>query len=273
MADIFCPSCGTKAAAGHRFCGNCGHDLAPLQELEGTTPPSQPAFPAQKPTGTDAMVPKALPALKARLRLIRGDGIDGFTFQLQGTEHAAGRIAGPILFPDDTTVSPRHALFSLEGATLTLRDLGSRNGTFIRLFEPKKLEDGEIFLCGEQVMRFELYREVEPEKGEDGAVFGGTPLVPYLYRLVQVLPGGATGIAYCSTKKSVTLGRDDCDINFLHDRFISRYHTRIDHVDADFVVRDLDSRNGTYMKLAGDRTLREGDYIFLGRQLLRVEFE
>jgi pSer/pThr/pTyr-binding forkhead associated (FHA) protein len=208
----------------------------------------------------------------ARLRLIRGDGADGFTFELNATEHPAGRETGPILFPDDPTVSPLHATFLYRDGRLFVRDEESRNGTFIRIYDPVPLHDDEIFLCGEQVMRFEAYRPPRPSPIDDGATFGGTPLGPWEFRLVQTLPGNRTGRAFCAMKPTVTIGREDCDMNFFHDRFISRYHSRVEQrADGEYQLTDLDSRNGTYVRVRGELPLSDGDYIFIGRQLLRVE--
>jgi hypothetical protein len=33
----------------------------------------------------------------------------------------------------------------------------------------------------------------------------------------------------------------------------------------------MDSRNGTYVRIHGERQLEHGDYVFIGRKLLRVE--
>lgn len=209
---------------------------------------------------------------RARLRLIRGDGVDGFTFELNSQEHAAGRSEGQILFPDDPTVSPLHAVFYYENGKLNVRDAESLNGTFIRIYEPVPLVDTEVFLSGEQVMRFELYHGTDNEPGPDGAVFGGTPVTAWRFRLVQMLTGNHQGFAYCARKRSVTIGREDCDVNFFHDRFISRYHSRVEERDGGYFLKDLDSRNGTYVRIKQPTPLNDGDYIFIGRQLLRVEF-
>lgn len=207
----------------------------------------------------------------ARLRLIRGDGADGFTFQLNSQEHTAGRIHGAILFPDDPTVSGSHATFFYRDGKLFVRDNGSRNGTFMRVYDPVEIGDREVFLCGEQVLEFQHYRAPKPSPINDGAAFGGTPLGPWEFRLVQMLQGARTGRAYCSAKASITIGREDCDMNFFHDRFISRYHSRVELQEGKAYLRDLDSRNGTYVRLSKETELKDGDYVFIGRQLLRVE--
>ena len=252
-----CHACGFPVAPDHRFCGNCG---APIQqETSGRM--------------AESIYHDSAPLVRrARLRLIRGDGGEGFTFLLNGKEHAAGRTEGPILFPDDPTVAPLHATFYYHEGRLFVRDEGSLNGTFIRIHEPVPINDGEIFLCGEQVLRFSLYRPTAVTVGEDGAVFCGTPVAPWRFRIVQLIRGGRSGVAYCARKRMVTIGREDCDINFNHDRFISHYHSRIEERDGEYILKDLDSRNGSYFRLKKEVPLSNGDYLFIGRQLLRVEF-
>ena len=48
----------------------------------------------------------AMQTARAKLTLIRGDGEDGVSFTLAGTDHIAGRGDCPISFPDDPFLSP-----------------------------------------------------------------------------------------------------------------------------------------------------------------------
>ncbi|MGM0577059.1 MAG: FHA domain-containing protein [Myxococcota bacterium] len=252
-----CHACGHPVEPDHRFCGNCGTPVQP--QLAGRH--------------AESIYHDSAPMVRrARLRLIRGDGGEGITFQLNAEEHAAGRSEGPILFPDDPTVSPLHATFYYHEGRLFVRDEGSLNGTYIRIHEPVPISDGEVFLCGEQVLRFELFRPTPVSVGDDGAVFCGTPVPPWRFRIVQLVRGGEHGLIHCARKRVVNLGREDCDVDFAWDRFISHYHARIEERDGEYILKDLDSRNGTYFRLKKEIPLSNGDYVFLGRQLLRVEF-
>ena len=47
---------------------------------------------------------------KARLILIRGEGMDGLSYHLKADQHVVGR-SGQVEFPDDPFVSPKHANF------------------------------------------------------------------------------------------------------------------------------------------------------------------
>ena len=45
----------------------------------------------------------------------------------------------------------------------------------------------------------------------------------------------------------------------------------IGRVSYKFTLTDLNSRNGTYVRIKSERELAHGDYLFIGRKLLRVE--
>ncbi len=206
-----------------------------------------------------------------KLMLIRGDGQDGTLFPLERREVTLGRAKCEIAFPDDPAISPRHCTFHVADGRVHVRDEGSTNGVFLRIHTPTALSDNQIFLCGEQVFRFERFRPVPVTIGVDGAVFGGTPISPWRFRVVQILAGGHIGLAFCARKRSMTIGREDCDINFYQDPYISHYHARLEERGGQYVLTDLDSRNGTFVRIQEQALLEPGDHVFVGRQLLRLE--
>jgi pSer/pThr/pTyr-binding forkhead associated (FHA) protein len=54
---------------------------------------------------------------------------------------------------------------------------------------------------------------------------------------------------------------------------MSATHARVeaDAAGARFSLTDLNSRNGTYLRLRSERELAHGDYVFIGKKILRVE--
>jgi pSer/pThr/pTyr-binding forkhead associated (FHA) protein len=61
-------------------------------------------------------------------------------------------------------------------------------------------------------------------------------------------------------------------MNFPDDVFMSGSHAKVDMgSEGSFTITDLESKNGTYVRIEGERELGHGDYIFIGKQLLRVE--
>lgn len=65
-----------------------------------------------------------------------------------------GRSSGDLLFPDDPFVSGLHARIRKVRGQLTLEDLGSTNGTFIRVRKEMELRPGDTVRVGSQIFRF-----------------------------------------------------------------------------------------------------------------------
>lgn len=259
METCSCPACGTTIPAEQRFCGNCGHkrELAAVQPV----------------TAAKTMFFGAMQApSRARLVLIKGEGTDGVSYHLNSTEHLAGRSEGAILFPEDMLLSPRHANFFSRDTKLFVRDEGSRNGVFLRICNPVQMESGDTFLVGEQLLRVELSQDDAPVKPDaDGTYFYGSPRRPCHFKVVQVLRGGTVGLVSRARSEHITMGRENNDLNFPQDPFISGHHARVDQVGASFTLTDLSSKNGTFVRIRGETPIGQGDYVFLGQQLLRVE--
>lgn len=249
-----CKSCYSPIPGGHKFCGKCG---APTNFTEdyGSTQ----YFGAMQ-------VPN-----KAKLILIKGEGLDGISYHLNSTEHVAGRQQGAILFPDDAWLSPRHANFFYRDNKLFVRDEDSLNGVYIRVREPTILRSGQMFMCGEEVFNIENAEALTEGPESDGTYFYASPTKNWAFRVVQLLPNGIEGIVVHNSAGKIVIGREDCDMNFIQDRFMSTKHAEVDGGAGKFTLTDLDSQNGTFVRIDQERELVHGDYVFLGKQLLRVE--
>jgi pSer/pThr/pTyr-binding forkhead associated (FHA) protein len=274
-----CPTCGAIIPPGHRFCGVCGNKLP--DEVSGPTPapmadmPSEATSPrGSRPThAKKTMFFGAMQAARAKLVLIKGDGDDGVSFTLAGTDHVAGRVDAALLFEEDPFLSPTHANFFYREGGLVVRDEGSVNGVYIRIRGTVALQANDRFLVGEQLL------EVQPitdearydEPSEDGTYYFASPRRQARFRIVQHLRGGDTGLAYRAQTDGVSIGREGNDINFPDDPFISGHHAQVRWGDGRLVLTDMDSKNGTFVRVRDERALKHGDYVFLGQQLLRVE--
>jgi pSer/pThr/pTyr-binding forkhead associated (FHA) protein len=208
---------------------------------------------------------------KAKLILIKGEGLDGISYHLNSTEHVAGRQQGAILFPDDTWLSPRHANFFYRDNKLFVRDEDSLNGVYIRVREPATLRSGQMFMCGEQVFNVENAEALSEGPESDGTYFYASPTKNWSFGVVQLLPNGIEGIVVHNSSGKVVIGREDCDMNFIQDRFMSTKHAEIEGGSGKFTLTDLGSQNGTFVRVDQEHELVHGDYVFLGKQLLRVE--
>jgi pSer/pThr/pTyr-binding forkhead associated (FHA) protein len=251
--NFVCRSCQTPVPVAHKFCGRCGAAVPP--EILGAR--------------TQFFGQLQAPG-KAKLILIRGEGVEGLSYQLNAEQHVVGRN-GQLVFPDDPFVSPKHAnLFYREG-TLVVRDEGSQNGVFVRVKGTVEAAPGDQFLAGEQLFKLDANPKANDGPAPDGTYFYSSPKHQSLFRITQVLQGGNPGMVVCARGQSLQIGREGSDLNFPGDLYMSAGHCRIEELNGKFSLTDLNSRNGTYIRLKAERELAHGDYMFIGRKLLRVE--
>ena len=248
-----CRSCSSGVPMGHKFCGRCGEAVPP--EI----------LSAQTLFFGDMQNPA-----KAKLILIRGEGMDGLSFHLKAEQHIVGRD-GQLPFPDDPFVSRRHANFFYRNGKLVVRDEGSLNGVYMRVRGTVEISPGDTFLAGEQLFRLDLNPKPTDTAGPDGTFFYSSPKHPSAFRLVQILQGGSVGMTVCARGSALQVGREGGDLNFPGDLYMSGAHCRIEEAEGRFTLTDNSSRNGTYLRLKSERELGHGDYVFIGRKLLRVE--
>jgi pSer/pThr/pTyr-binding forkhead associated (FHA) protein len=251
--NFVCKSCSTAVPMGHKFCGRCGAAVPP-EILNART-----QFFGQ------LQVPG-----KAKLILIRGEGVEGLSYQLNAEQHVVGRN-GQLVFPDDPFVSPKHANLFYRGGKLVVRDEGSLNGVYLRVRGTVDVASGDCFLAGEQLFRLDATPKLNDGPAPDGTYFYSSPKHQSSFRLVQLLQGGAEGMIVCARSNGLQIGREGGDLNFPTDLYMSASHCKIEDNGGKLSLTDLNSRNGTYVKISAERELAHGDYLFIGRKLLRVE--
>jgi pSer/pThr/pTyr-binding forkhead associated (FHA) protein len=210
---------------------------------------------------------------RPRLVAVRRDGTDGATYPFGGEQLDIGRSEGDLLF-DDPHLGARHARIIRKGNNYTLWPLEGRNGVYIRLRVPTMIGDGDHILIGKQVLRLEVVPEIERNLRpamEQGVVLFGTPLAPPWGRLRQMTSAGTSRDVYHLTRSEVVLGREQGDIVFSDDEFMSRRHCAVRFRGGVYEIEDLGSSNGSFVRLRAQHTLNPGEMIRLGDELLRFE--
>lgn len=275
-----CNKCGTMVTPGQRFCPNCGSRIVIAVNFEVETrvgPRSSGVHTAvrepkdAKPGRSTLFFGGAMQAARAKLTLIRGDGDDGVSFTLAGHDHLAGRGDCPISFPDDPFLSPIHANFVYSNNQLVVRDQNSLNGVYVRISGTTELTRGAMVLVGEQVLAIDPAAQPDDLPDAEGTYYSASMLRPATLEIRQNLRGGEVGWVHRVEGDVVTVGRENNDINFPDDPFISGRHAELRISGGVLSVTDLGSRNGTFVRVHDERVLKHGDYVFLGQQLLRVE--
>jgi pSer/pThr/pTyr-binding forkhead associated (FHA) protein len=251
--NFLCRSCSTQVPMGHKFCGRCGAAVPPEILNARTQFFGQLQMPG-----------------KAKLILIRGEGVEGLSYQLNAEQHIVGRN-GQLVFPDDPFVSPKHANLFYRNNKLVVRDEGSLNGVFLRVRGTVDVESGDEFLAGEQLFIVESPPKIGDGPSPDGTYFYTSPKHQFMFRVTQILQGGARGMSVLARTNALQMGREGGDLNFPNDLYMSASHCKIEEAGGKLTLTDLNSRNGTYLRIKDERELAHGDYLFMGRKLLRVE--
>jgi pSer/pThr/pTyr-binding forkhead associated (FHA) protein len=301
-STVVCPRCGTQTPSGFAYCQQCGLHM---QALQPTDPGAQPRVrgPSSPPplrsldaavdphAGTlaqdDGLPPQALAAARGAAPrphvgpgwgtavLVNRDGTDGQRYPLTGEYLVIGRAGCDIAFDDDRFLARQHARIerTADGA-VRVHPLDTVNGVFRKSDAPIDLGDGMTILLGREVLRYE---RVDPEEAKQYplvrhgvALFGSPPREPW-GRLLQLVPSGGHRDVRHLTGSEVVLGREEGDIVFRDDAFMSRRHAAVTWDGQRAQITDLGSSNGTFVRITGPTLLRHGDHVRLGDQLLRIE--
>ncbi len=91
-----------------------------------------------------------------RIALIIGRDATGNAFPVPEAGVHLGRERGDVLFPEDGYVSGLHCRLAWENGRGLLTDLGSSNGTFIRIKEETEVRSGDVLLMGQQLFRITM---------------------------------------------------------------------------------------------------------------------
>jgi pSer/pThr/pTyr-binding forkhead associated (FHA) protein len=266
-----CRRCGGQNDAATRCCKFCG------SPFEGGSAASPQAAEDRPPAARTPVADGASGhELRGQVVVIHRDGSEGGVYTLEGTQSDIGSREGDIVLPEDPYLSPRHARVERRGDTFVLRDLDSANGIYMRLREPAELVSGDMFLIGQQVLRFEVLPESERRVGpakQHGVMVFGTPELPRLARITQYTTEGLPRDVHYLYRDETVFGREQADVVFAEDPFLSRRHAAIsmDRDNMRFGLRDLGSSNGTAIRFRGERPLHNGDQFRLGRHLFRFD--
>jgi pSer/pThr/pTyr-binding forkhead associated (FHA) protein len=254
-----CARCGSPVTTGSKFCATCGAALG------GITAPG-----LQRPSSQ----PGARTDFAFVLVHLDDAGEQRQRFERKTVDTTIGRMDGDIRFPEDVFMSPLHARLSWEEQQLVVRDLGSRNGTWVFLDAPYRLLDGDLLLVGSQLLRFRRLGYPGPHAPEADATKRMGSLIPSadIASLTQLRSdGSARDVIHLSPGRDVMIGREKGDWLFPYDPSMSGQHAMIRSEDADFVVVDAGSRNGVAVAARGAMPLKHQSKILVGDKLMRLE--
>lgn len=301
---IVCDRCRGASDAGSVFCRYCGATLGapaavPPVQMAPTTPEVRSAMlAAAAGTARNSIAASIQP--RGKVLSITREGKVGSSAPLFDVLDI-GRSAGDIVVTDDAYLSDRHVRLVFRGEKLFLCDLASVNGVYVRLpplARPESAEksaegdslgsrvplaDQDLILLGQQVLRFEIVQERDAGLGpamQHGTLLFGTPAAPKYARLCQKSVEGVTRDIFHVGKVETVLGRESGDVVFTEDPFLSRRHAmitmtpRLDPGSAPrFELIDLNSSNGTFLKIRREVEVVHGTQFRAGQQLFRIDLD
>ena len=254
-----CRKCGHTTDARYPFCASCGTRVGERVSIV-------------KPLS--AVIDAKLRASGPRLAILDERGEPSSVFELDRGEAIIGRGDADIKFQFDVFLSPLHARIDLNDGALWLRDLGSRNRSWVFIEEPTKLVDGDLILIGSQILQFRRlgYPGPHPPEADSTRRMGSvTPAVDVAVIEQLRADGSVRDVFHLSPGRNVHLGRETGDWIFPYDQTMSGKHAEIVSEDIEFFIHDSGSRNGVAMAVRGDRRLRKGQRFLVGDQIMRVE--
>lgn len=245
--------------------------------------PRSGALPARASTPSGAITPISSPMPTPRPSgaawgsavLVNRDGTDGQRFSLSSEDTIVGRAGADIAFDEDRFLARQHARIARSAnGDVKIHPIDTTNGVFKKTEGSVELTDGQVILVGREVLRFERVsteeRTVHPLIRHGVALFGSPPRDPW-GRIVQLIPSGGHRDVRHLMGEEIVLGREEGDIVYRDDAFMSRRHAAITWDGKRAMLTDLGSSNGTFVRLNGPTVVKNGDHVRMGDQLMRIE--
>jgi hypothetical protein len=162
---------------------------------------------------------------------------------------------------DDAWLDAFHVRFTSAPGGLRVWDPGSSGGVWLRVVGGRWLLDGDRFRLGTEFLRYDAAEssacaglQREGDRGRVQLVVDDEPVGP-------ALPIG----------DELVLGREAADATFPHDPYVSAHHCRLVGYESAVWLEDLDSSNGTYIRVRTGEIIPFGSVIAMGSALYRVE--
>jgi pSer/pThr/pTyr-binding forkhead associated (FHA) protein len=265
------PPVSSGNGANEAFAQTMAPSPVNLEALARATSPRASATPMT--TQPDMPAAPQIAPVHGTLVAVNRDGTDGRTIEISAEAFDIGRTEGSLHFADDPYLAPRHARLVVQSGKVLLRPLDNINGVFVRV-QSCDLSPGDSFLVGKELLRYEPLAPEErdpPSLVEHGVRFFGSAPREAWGRLRQLTIAGTTRDVWHLTRPELVLGREEGDVTFPDDEFMSRRHAAVKKIGSKARLEDLGSSNGTFVRVRGDRELKAGDLLRVGDQLLRYE--
>ncbi len=194
----------------------------------------------------------------------------GRQYRIEGARASIGRAEeNPVGLFGDPTVQPRHAVIERRGANYAIKNLAVQDGTFVNgnRIESVDLHDGDRIKIGGYEMMFHLRGSSAPAR-QQASLTSDPAHVATRLKVEGPSLIDASGQPYPVRAGAVTrIGRAlDNEIVVTHSS-VSRHHASIENSNGAFVVKDLNSQNGTFVgnrRVTEPTRVNDGDTVRVG---------
>ena len=168
---------------------------------------------------------------------------------------------------DSPLLSSWHAaLTQTQEGKILLEDLQSTNGVYLGIADDFQLEDGDMIALGRQRFVFRTTTPPptlhDPHPHQDAPLIGAASQGHYPH-IIKLLQGGLIGGLY-PLQKPIIIGRNQADVPCPEDFTMEEHHARIERQGPHFILKDLGSRTGSYIRVYNEVELFAGDRFVLG---------
>ncbi len=153
---------------------------------------------------------------------------------------------------DDAFIEPTHARFSVADGGVRVDELVPMGAVFLRIQGSRPLREDDQVRVGQSLLSYRRPQHGDPTSGPWGSV------------VMQVAPDGATHVIPLGNA-GVTVGREFGEITLPGDTFVSSTHCRVITAADGIHIEDLDSSNGTYVRMRSGERMEIGQCVLIGQ--------
>jgi pSer/pThr/pTyr-binding forkhead associated (FHA) protein len=232
-------------------------------EAPGATPSREPPPPRAS---------AAPSAVRFRLRAMRSTWGGPEVYEPAGDDVIIGSApTAGVSLAGERFCAREEARMVFRNGKLRLVDIEGGNGVFVRLRGPVTIEPGDHFLVGDQLLELQANPTPDDAPSAGPTYFYSSPRWASSFRLAQLWEGGRPGAVCVARGTTVQIGRAIGDLLFGNDPLVADQHCLVEEQAGTFLLSDLGSRAGTYVRVTGEREVVDGDEFAVGRTRLRVE--
>jgi len=254
-AGVRCPTCGTANPPMYRFCVTCGVTL-PKEARSAAEPPA-----AEAPApGRASHVAAPTPVVPVHPPPAHAGRLEERIIGAPVVEIASGAVAQkPIICPRcGGQCIPTARFCQFCGAPFAGAAAAPATAA-----APRPSDD--------EVRAPATVREPPPAPQAPRAIAAQTASPQPRGRLIVIEADGSEGMTFPMFDRPLDVGRTEGDILVKEDPYVSPRHARLVPDGARWLLRDLASTNGIYIRIKKPYLLQDADLLLLGQEVLQFQ--